>query len=63
MVIEPPLDPADFPTAAALNARIAEISARHIREHIDQWCIFRPLWEPDAAAATQGATEPRRVTV
>jgi KDO2-lipid IV(A) lauroyltransferase len=62
IVLEAPLDPAEFPSAGALNARIAEVSARHIREHLDQWCIFRPLWEPGAAAAPEGASEPQRVT-
>ena len=63
IVMEPPLDPADFPTAAALNARIAEISSRHIREHVDQWCIFRPLWEPAASLAAEPAEGRRRATV
>src|SRR5207249_4287802 len=34
IVIEPPLDPAEFPGASALNARIAEVCSRHIREHV-----------------------------
>src|SRR6266436_4272244 len=45
IVMEPALDPAAFPTTAALNAGVAAIAERHIREHLDQWCIFRPLWE------------------
>jgi KDO2-lipid IV(A) lauroyltransferase len=59
IVMEPALDPACFPHTAALNAEVAAVSERHIREHVDQWCIFRPLWEgsptaePDAAAATR----------
>jgi lauroyl/myristoyl acyltransferase len=53
IVIEPMLDPADFPTAMALNQAIADISSRHIREHLDQWCIFRPLWEPAPATAPE----------
>jgi KDO2-lipid IV(A) lauroyltransferase len=61
IVVEPALDPAHFPTAAALNAAIAETSSRHIREHIDQWCIFRPLWEPAPGAAAELAAAHSRV--
>ncbi len=53
--IEPALDPAVFPTTAALNAAIAETAERHIREHLDQWCIFRPLWDGSPAAAPEAA--------
>ena len=53
IVIEPPLDPVTFPNTAALNAAVALVAERHIRAHLDQWCIFRPLWEgtpaPDSA--------------
>jgi lauroyl/myristoyl acyltransferase len=62
ITIEPALDPVAFPTTHVLNARVAEVSSRHIREHLDQWCIFRPLWEPSAIAATDAAPERRRVT-
>jgi lauroyl/myristoyl acyltransferase len=58
IVMEPPLDPAAFPDTASLIAAVARTSERHIREHLDQWCIFRPLWE--AAAST--AAEPAGVT-
>jgi KDO2-lipid IV(A) lauroyltransferase len=51
--IEPALDPAAFPSTAALNAAVAATAERHIREHLDQWCIFRPLWE--GAPSTQAA--------
>ncbi len=59
IVMEPALDPARFPHTAALNAEVAAISERHIREHVGQWCIFRPLWEgvpsaePEASAAAR----------
>ncbi len=59
IVIEPPLDPEEFPNASALNARVAEISARHIREHVGQWCIFRPLWEAAPATAPEAVGERR----
>ena len=51
--MEPALDPAAFPDTTSLVRAVADTSERHIREHIDQWCIFRPLWEdaPDAAIA------------
>jgi KDO2-lipid IV(A) lauroyltransferase len=58
IMVEPPLDPADFDSIAAINARVAALSERHIREHLDQWCIFRPLWETanaDAAETAVGA--------
>ena len=55
--LEEPLDPRDFASAAELNAAIASHTERHIREHIDQWCIFRRLW-PTAAAALGEAVEP-----
>ncbi|HYM81497.1 MAG TPA: lysophospholipid acyltransferase family protein [Candidatus Limnocylindria bacterium] len=59
--IEPALDPAAFPSMAALNASVAANAERHIRTHLDQWCIFRPMWEgsPAADPATAGAA--RRV--
>jgi lauroyl/myristoyl acyltransferase len=57
IVMEPALDPAAFPDTASLIAAVARTSERHIREHIDQWCIFRPLWEgaPATAAEPVGA--------
>ena len=55
IVMEPPLDPATFPDTASLNAAVARTSERHIREHIDQWCIFRPLWEGSPAAVAEPA--------
>ena len=59
IVIEPPLDPAAFPSAAELNRAIAATTERHVREHVDQWCIFRPLWTPGAAAAAEAAAHGR----
>jgi len=57
-VIEPALDPATFPSTQAVNAAVAATAERHIRENLDQWCIFRPLWEgaphPDASPAAEG---------
>jgi lauroyl/myristoyl acyltransferase len=60
IVIEPPLDPAAFATTAELHQAVATIAERHIRAHIDQWCIFRPMWaepadQPAVAPAGEGA--------
>jgi KDO2-lipid IV(A) lauroyltransferase len=55
IVMEPPLDPATFPDTASLIAAVARTSERHIREHIDQWCIFRPMWEGSPASAEEPA--------
>ncbi len=59
---EPAIDPVEYPTAEAINARVAEISSRHIREHVDQWCIFRTLWEPAASRSAEPADARRRAT-
>ena len=32
-----------------LTAGVARTQERNIAEHVTQWCIFRPLWESDAA--------------
>ena len=61
ITIEPPLDPATFPDTASLVKAIAATSERHIREHLDQWCIFRPLWEPPPALAPEPAGQTRGV--
>ncbi len=61
IVVEPALDPAEFPHTAALNAEVAAISERHIRAHLDQWCIFRPLWEGCPAAEAEAAGAARSV--
>jgi KDO2-lipid IV(A) lauroyltransferase len=57
IVMEPALDPAAYPTTAALNAGVAATAERHIREHLDQWCIFRPLWDgvPAPESSPEGA--------
>ena len=60
IVIEPALDPARFETTAALNAAVAATTERHIRERLDQWCIFRPLWEGVAATEPEPATAAQR---
>ncbi|MBI3539388.1 MAG: lysophospholipid acyltransferase family protein, partial [Candidatus Eisenbacteria bacterium] len=62
ITMEPALDPAAFPDTASLTAVVARTSERHIREHVDQWCIFRPLWEgAPSAAAEPAAGAVRRV--
>ena len=49
IIMEPALDPAAYESTAALNSAVAAVTERHIRAHLDQWCIFRPLWEHAAA--------------
>jgi phosphatidylinositol dimannoside acyltransferase len=61
IVIEPALDPAAFPSTAALTAAIAGRAEQHIRAHLDQWCIFRPLWEGHTAPEAVPAGAERRV--
>ena len=63
IVLEPPLDPAAFPTTTALNEAVASTVERHIRDHLDQWCIFRPLWEPTPAHESEPAAAARRAHV
>jgi len=56
IVLEPALDPATFADTTALVTAVASTSERHIREHLNQWCIFRPLWE----VAPDPGVEPAR---
>ena len=59
IVIEPTIDPAAFATTAELHQAIAAAAERQIRGHLDQWCIFRPLWPaPAADAAPEPAAAP-----
>src|SRR5436190_1025403 len=60
IVMEPALDPEAFPDMAALHAAVAAHSERHIRDHVEQWCIFRPLWE-GATAEAPAAVDAHRV--
>lgn len=57
IVMEPALDPTTFDDTAAIHAAVAGAAERHIQTHLDQWCIFRPLWEglPAAEAETVDA--------
>jgi KDO2-lipid IV(A) lauroyltransferase len=59
ITLERALDTATITSAAELNSTIAATVERHIRDHIDQWCIFRPMWEPSLTpeSAAAGATE------
>jgi lauroyl/myristoyl acyltransferase len=59
--VEPAIEPAGFESIAAINAEVARRSERHIREHLDQWCIFRPFWPETAAGAAGTAPAARRV--
>ena len=60
IVMEQALDPESFPDTAALHAAVAAISERQIRDHVEQWCIFRPLWEGTPADAP-AAVDAQRV--
>ena len=60
IMMEPALDPEAFPDMAALHAAVAAHSERHIRDHVEQWCIFRPLWE-GATAEAPAAVDAHRV--
>ena len=55
ITIETPIDPAAFATTAALHQAIAAAAERHIRGHLDQWCIFRELWPTPVADAVPAA--------
>ena len=61
ITMEPALDPAAFPDTAALHATVAGTAERHIREHLDQWCIFRPLWEGTLADEPVAVGDARHV--
>jgi lauroyl/myristoyl acyltransferase len=57
--MEPALDPATFADTTALVTAVARTSERHIRDHLGQWCIFRPLWEPVLAPEAEPAPATR----
>ena len=42
---------ATFASTADLHQAVARTAERHIRENLDQWCIFRPFWSEPAGAA------------
>ncbi len=64
VVVEPPIDPASFATTAELHQAIAAAAERQVRNHLDQWCIFRPLWSsPAAEPTTVPAGDERRAGV
>src|SRR5262249_29405051 len=60
MFMEPPIDPAAYATTAELQQAIAAVSEKHIREHLDQWCIFRRLWPDPVAEAVADPAGARR---
>lgn len=62
VIMEKPIDPAAYASTAELHQAIAASAERMIRDHLDQWCIFRPLWkEPEAAPASEPAAKRTRV--
>ncbi len=58
IVIEPALDPTSYPDLASFSQAIASRVERHIRDHIEQWCIFRPVWEgvPESQESLEAET-------
>ncbi|MBI1799771.1 MAG: lysophospholipid acyltransferase family protein [Candidatus Eisenbacteria bacterium] len=61
IVIESAIDPAQFASVQAINAAVALTVERHIHDHLDQWCIFRPMWEGDPQADAVPASAGRSV--
>ena len=61
IVMEPALDPTAFASTALLNQAVAGTVERHIREHLDQWCIFRTMWEPAPSPAAEPVGQTERV--
>jgi KDO2-lipid IV(A) lauroyltransferase len=63
VVLEPMFDPELYETADALNAAIATITQRQIRENIEQWCIFRPFWAEttDSTSAVVADADEREI--
>jgi len=62
IVLEPLLDPDQFDSADALNVAIAATTQRHIQEHLDQWCIFRPFWDEPSELSSTVEAESREIT-
>jgi KDO2-lipid IV(A) lauroyltransferase len=61
IVLEPAIDPADHETVQNVNAAVARTIEGHIREHVDQWCIFRPFWDGPPAEEEAGERVSRSV--
>jgi len=61
ILLEPAIDPADHATVQSVNAAVAGTVERHIRDHVDQWCIFRPFWDGPPAEDASAAASARSV--
>ena len=61
IVLEPLLDPDRYESADDINLEIAAITERHIREHIDQWCIFRRFWGEPCETSERAAGASREI--
>ncbi len=61
VIAEPAIEPSEYDSVEAINAEVARRSERHIREHLDQWCIFRPFWPAAEAPAPDAAPDARHV--
>jgi lauroyl/myristoyl acyltransferase len=55
IVLDPAIDPAEFASVDQVNAEVARRVEAHVRAHVDQWCIFRPLWEQEPAPLAEAA--------
>jgi KDO2-lipid IV(A) lauroyltransferase len=54
IVLEPAIDPAAHASVGSVNTAVAACIEKHVLAHLDQWCIFRPLWD----ATTESAADP-----
>jgi KDO2-lipid IV(A) lauroyltransferase len=63
VVIEPAIDPSAHASVQEVNAAVARAVERHIRDHVDQWCIFRPFWDGPPAEQGSAAARAHRVHV
>lgn len=50
------IDPAEYDSVEAVNAAVASVCEKHVKAHLDQWCIFRPLWEKTEGEAEAHAS-------
>jgi KDO2-lipid IV(A) lauroyltransferase len=61
-IVEPALDPKDFANVADFSQAIAARLEAQVRNHIDQWCIFRSIWEPETTPQEATEAAARKVT-
>lgn len=59
--LEPAIDPEAYAGVEELNVAVARVVEGHIRAHVDQWCIFRPLWDRPPSEEGTVAVNARRL--